>query len=339
MAVAIDSVTQSAARKVAVLLVSLGEELAAPLLRNLREEQIEAITREIVALERISERDKRDVFERCHQDLWARQVSGTPAGSGFARDLLARSLGTKKAQDLLSRVGTSSRAEAFDFVKQTDLGQILSYFEGEHPQTIALALAHMPPELAGQILSGLSYEMQADVAIRVAHTSRTDPEIVRGVEETMRRNLQFCTTEGTRSVGGMPFLVDVLNACDSRSERAIMEAIHEVDPELAQELRDRMFTFEDLATLDDRSMQRLLREIDNRDLAVALRGSPEDVCDRVFRNLSSRVGIALREEIERLGPVRLRLVEEAQQKIVAIARRLHEEEEVVLPRGRQDVFV
>jgi flagellar motor switch protein FliG len=335
MAVAMDTTTRAGARKAAILLVALGGDLAAPLLRNLRDDQIEAITREIVQLEEVSEQERAQVLAACAQGAYGGGAS--PAGAAMAHELLARALGSQRATEIVARV--TPRDEPFGFVKQTDLSQIITYFEHEHPQTVALALAHMPHHLAGQILGGLDGEIQTDVAQRIAYMARTDPEIVKGVEETMRRQLAFCTTENSRSVGGMEYLVGVLAATDTRTEQAILEGIADADPDLARDLRERMFTFEDVAVLDDRSIQRLLREVDSRDLAVALRGSSEEVRARVFRNMSVRAGQALVEDIERLGPVRLRLVEEAQAKIVDTARRLQEAEEIVIPRGRQDVFI
>lgn len=337
MVATLDMGTANGARKAAVLIVTLGGDLAAPLLKTLRDDQIEAITREIVAMDHLPERERDEVLEHCYAAA-TRPASGW-AGAEYAKDILARSLGTKKAQDVLARVGPNARGRAFEFVKNTDIGQIVNYFQAEHPQTIALALAHMPPQLAGEILAGLPRELQVETAIRMAHTSHADPEIVKGVEETMRRKLQHFSTEHLRQAGGMDFLVDVLSGCDSQTERSILEAITEEDPELAEELRERMFTFQDLGALDDRSIQRLLREIDQRDLAVALRGASDELRARIFRSLSTRARMALAEDIERVGPVRLRLVEESQSKIVEAARRLQEAEEIVVPRGKQDVFI
>lgn len=337
MVATLDTHTAGGARKAAVLIVTLGGDLAAPLLKSLRDDQIEAITREIVAMDHLPQEERDQVLERCYAAA-TRPASGW-AGAEYARDILARSLGTKKAEDVLARVGPGGRGRAFEFVKNTDLGQIVTYFQAEHPQTIALALAHMPPQLAGEILGGLPREMQTETAIRIAHTSHADPQIVKGVEETMRRKLQHFSNEHLKQAGGMDFLVDVLTSCDSQTERSILEAIGATDPDLAQELRDRMFTFQDIAALDDRSVQRLLREIDQRDLAIALRGASDELRARVFRNLSARARMALAEDIERFGPVRLRLVEESQAKIVEVARRLQEAEEIVVPRGKQDVFI
>ena len=337
MVATMDLGTVSGARKAAVLIVTLGGDLAAPLLRNLKDEQIEAITREIVAMDHLPEHERDEVLERCYAAATGPATGW--AGAEYAKDILARSLGTKKAQDVLARVGPSAKGRAFEFVKNTDIGQIVNYFQAEHPQTIALALAHMPYQLAGEILAGLPRDLQAETAVRMAHTTHADPQVVKSVEETMRHKLQHFSTENLRQAGGMDFLVDVLSGCDSQTERSILEAITESDPELAQELRDRMFTFQDIGALDDRSIQRLLREIDQRDLAIGLRGASDELRARVFRNLSSRARQALAEDIDRVGPVRLRLVEEAQAKIVAAARRLQEAEEIVVPRGKQDVFI
>src|SRR5262245_42552863 len=204
MAVAMDTSTRAGARKAAILLVALGGDLAAPLLRNLRDDQIEAITREIVQLDEVSDRERGAVLAACAQRAIGRH-GAREAGAAIAQELLGRALGSQRAADIVARV--TPKDEPFGFVKQTDLAQIISYFESEHPQTVALALAHMPHHVAGQILGGLNGEAQTDVAQRIAHMSRTDPEIVKGVEATMRRQLAFCTTENSRSVGGMDYLV------------------------------------------------------------------------------------------------------------------------------------
>ena len=327
-------------RKVAALLVALGQDLAAPLIRDLPDDKIEAITREIVRMESLPEDERDEVFESCYRELRARDDEVT-GGSRFARDLLSRTVGTRKAEELVARVsGLGDASEApFEFVKQTDMAQMLTYFESEHPQTVALALAHMPHQLAAEVLAGLSPDLQGDVAARLARTCRTSPDVLKGVEAAMKRQLATASTAGLKQAGGLQYLREVLGSCDSRTERAILESLAEREPELARQLRDELFTFDDIAGLDDRSIQRLLREVDRRDLVLALRGATEEVKTRVMRNMSARSARILEEEIALTGPLRLRVVEEAQAQVVAAARRLLESEEIVVPRGREDVFV
>lgn len=327
----------SGTRKVAALMVMLGGDLAAPLLKGLRDDQIEAVTREIVRMDSLDDTEQLEILESCYQSARTRQAKGRSAE--FARDLLARSVGTRRAEEVLAKVVDAESGAPFEFLKQTDLHQLVAYLEGEHPQMVALALTHVPTHLAGQVLSVLPMELQADVAMRMARMSRTDPEIVREVETAMKKKLASCTVEGYHAAGGMNYLVEVLASCDSATERAILEAIGESDPELADEIRENMFTFPDLAALDDRSIQQVLRGVDLRDLAVAMRGASDELRARIFANMSTRTAQLLRDEIIEIGPVKLRLVEDAQQKIVRLVRDLQEAEEIVVPRGRQDVFV
>jgi flagellar motor switch protein FliG len=324
------------ARKAAILLSSLGSDLAAPLLRGLGDQQIEAVTREIVRLESVSDQEQVDVLRRCFEKVTARPGSG--AGTDYARELLARSLGDRRADQVMARAA-DERAEAFGFIRKSDPSAVVAYLEGEHPQTIAIALAHMPTESAGQMLAGLSVETQVDVAQRVVRMGKIDPEVVRQVAETMRARLAVTSTDGLRSAGGMQYLVQVLGACDSRTEQSILEAIEDSDPDLAKEIRERLFTFEDVTHLDDRSIQRILRDLELVDVAIALRGATPEMQHAFTRNMSRRTADLLRDEIDRVGPVRVRMIEEAQHKIVTVARQLMEADEIVAARGRQDVFV
>ena len=231
------------------------------------------------------------------------------------------------------------RTDGFDFVRKTDPTAVVAYLEGEHPQTIAIALAHMPTDAAGRILAGLPTELQADVASRVVRMDKIDPEIVQQVAGTMRGRLAMGSTAGLRSAGGMEYLVHVLGACDSRTEQSILEAIEGTDPDLARAIREQMFTFEDVTNLDDRSIQRVLRDAELVDVAIALRGATPEMQHAFTRNMSRRTAELMRAEIDRVGPVRVRMIEEAQHKIVTIARQLMEADEIVVARGRQDVFV
>ncbi|HEV8635704.1 MAG TPA: flagellar motor switch protein FliG [Chloroflexota bacterium] len=325
-------------RKAAALLISLGAELAAQVLKTMREDEVELLTREIVRMERLPAEMKDAIMQQVYEDAMARQFI-TAGGSEYARDLLARTLGTQKAGELLTRATTARRDQPFGFMAEIEPGQLASVLEAEHPQTIALILSNLPHDLAGRILAALDFELQADVSSRIALMARTSPEMVKEVETVLKKRLATLQTQGFRTAGGVDFLVKVLNSMDTRSERAILESIEHNDPELAAEIRKNMFVFEDLSTLDDRSMQRLLRDINQKDLSMALRGASEDLKNRIFKNMSSRAAQTLRDDMAVSGPVRLRLVEEAQQRIINTVRTLQEAEEIVLSRGREDVMV
>jgi flagellar motor switch protein FliG len=325
-------------RKAAALLISLGAELAAQVLKTMREDEVELLTREIVRMERLPAEMKDAIMQQVYEDAMARQFI-TAGGSDYARELLSRSLGTQKAGELLTRATTARRDQPFSFLAEIEPSQLASVLGNEHPQTIALVLSNLPQDLAGRILMALDFEMQSDVSSRIALMQRVSPEMVKEIEGVLKKSLATLQTQGFRTAGGVDFLVKVLNSMDTRSERAILESIEHNDPELAAEIRKNMFVFEDLTTLDDRSMQRLLRDVNTKDVSMALRGASEDLKNRIFKNMSTRAAQALRDDMAAGGPVRLRLVEEAQQRIINTVRTLQEAEEIVISRGREDVMV
>ena len=325
-------------RKAAALLISLGSELASQVLQTMREDEVELITREIVRMERLPAEMRDAILQSVYEDAMSRQFI-TAGGSDYARDLLARTLGTQKAGELLTKATAPRRDQPFSFMGELDATQLLPILEAEHPQTAAVVLSNLPPELSGRLLAGMDFETQADVASRIALMARISPEIVKEVEAVLKKRVATLQTQGFRAAGGVEYLVRVLNAMDTRSERAIMEALEHNDPELAAEVRKHMFVFEDIKSLDDRSMQRLLRDVNAKDLSMALRGATEELKNRVFKNMSSRAAQALRDDMAVAGPVRLRLVEEAQQRIINTVRALQEAEEIVVSRGDQDVLI
>ena len=328
----------SGRRKAAALMISLGPELAAQVLKEMREDEVEAITREIVRMERLPAEMRDAILQNVYEDAMSRQFI-TAGGSDFARDLLARTLGTQKAGELMTRATTARRDQPFSFMGQLDSTQLLPILEAEHPQTAAVVLANLPAELSGRLLSSMDFEMQADVASRIALMARISPETVKEVEAVLKKRVATLQTQGFRIAGGVEYLVKVLNAMDTRSERAIMEALEHNDPELAAEVRKHMFVFEDIKLLDDRSMQRLMRDVNQKDMSMALRSASEELKNRVFKNMSSRAAQALRDDMGVAGPVRLRLVEEAQTRIINTVRALQEAEEIVVSRGDQDVLI
>ena len=325
-------------RKAAALLIALGPELASQILKSMSDDEIEALSGEIVRMQRIASEVRDSILQETYEEAMTRQYI-TEGGTEYARDLLARALGTQKAQEMLSRASSGGRTSLFDFIRTADLSQVITFMEGEHPQTIALVLSHLPYELAGRILAGLEYELQADVASRIALMSRTAPEVTKEVESVLKKKMAAIATQGFRSAGGIEYLVKVLSAVDTRTERSIMEALQHGDPELAAEIKRRMFVFEDISTLEDRAVQRILRDVNQKDLAMALRGTSEEVKQKIFKNMSSRAAQMLKDDILITGPVRLRLIEEAQVKVINVIRTLQEAEEIVISRGREDVFV
>ncbi|MCW2503402.1 MAG: fliG [Actinomycetia bacterium] len=329
----------SGLRKAAVLLVQMGRDDSARVLAQMREAEVEELTTEIVRLGQIEAVVAADVISEFHELALAyRHVS--QGGFDYARELLVASLGFDRAEDLIGRLSVHVRDVPFSFLLRADARQVLSFVQDEHPQTIALVLAHVPAHQASLILSGLSPELQSDVANRIAIMDRTSPEIVRRVEDTLERKLTAVLQPGDLStVGGLQPLVDILNRADRATEKLILEGLAIRNAELADEVRARMFTFDDMASLDDKSVQLVLRQVETGDLALALKGVTEGVKEKIMGNLSSRAAENLRDEIDMMGAVRIRQVEESQAKILTVVRSLEESGELVIRRGGDDEFV
>jgi flagellar motor switch protein FliG len=326
-------------RKAAILLVQMGKDDAAKIMAHLREAEVEELTAEIVRLGQVEQDIANVVLEEFHDMATGHKYVGQ-GGMDFARDLLEASLGRERAGEIVGRLNTVFMDIPFGFLTQADPRQLLSFLQDEHPQTIALVLAHMTATQASQILSGLAPELQADVAHRIAVMDRTSPDIIRQVEATLERKMSSVLQPSDLSnVGGLEPLVEIINRTDRATERLILEGLAGRNPELAEEIRSKMFMFEDIVSLDDRSIQLVLRQVETNDLATALKGVRDEVRQKVMRNLSERAAENLGDEIEMLGPVRLRQVEESQAKIVQAIRTLEESGQIVISRGEDDEFV
>ncbi len=328
----------SGRQKAAIFLVSLGMEASSDIFKHLREEEIEQITFDIARLDNIESTDKETVL-REFQDMMLAQDFIIQGGIDYARDLLERSLGSQKAGDIINRLTSSLQVRPFDFIRRTDPGHLLNFIQGEHPQTIALILVYLEPVKAASILGSLNTEMQADVAKRIAIMDRTSPEVLREVERVLEKKLSSLASEDFTSAGGIDSIVDIINSVDRSTEKAIIENLEEDDPELAEEIKKRMFVFEDIVLLDDRAIQKVLREVDATDLAKALKSVDTDAQDKIYRNMSKRAAALLKEDMEFMGPVRLKDVEEAQQKIVNVIRKLEEQGDIVVARAGEDEMV
>ncbi|MDQ1676811.1 MAG: flagellar motor switch protein FliG [Actinomycetota bacterium] len=327
-------------RKAAVLLVQMGKDQSSKILSQMRDAEVEELTAEIVRLQNVDAELAYSVIDEFHEMVTARRFAGE-GGLNFARDLLESSLGEERAAEVMERLSAAVMNAPFKFVTQADPRQVQSFLQDEHPQTIALVLAHLSAERATAIIAGLVPALQADVAHRIAVMDRTSPDIIRQVEEQLERKLSGVLLQGDMSaeVGGLQPLVDIINRADRATERLILEGLEGRDPSLAEEVRSRMFMFEDIITLEDRAVQLVLRQVETPDLATALKGVRDDVRDKVMRNLSERASENLADEIEMLGPVRLRTVEESQAKIVQAIRVLEESGQIVVRRGGDDEFV
>lgn len=320
-------------QKAAVLMVAVGPDAVAKVFKHMRDEDIENLTLDIARLGKIGADTRRQVVAEFHEMCLAQEVI-SEGGIDKARRALEAAFGQDKAGDIINRVIQTLQVLPFDFIKKTDPTQLLSFIQDEHPQTIALILAHLNANQAAVVLSGLPQELRAEVARRIAIMDRTPPEVIREIERVLERKLSSAVvTQNFTKAGGVKSLVEVLNWVDRTTEKTILETLSENSPELADEVKKLMFVFEDINTLDDASIQKVLREVDTKELALALKGVGEEVQNRIFKNMSERASTMLREDMEFMGPVRLRNVEEAQQRIVGIIRRLEENGEIVVSRG------
>ena len=325
-------------QKAAVLLIALGPDISAQILKHMREDEIEKLTLEIANQSTLKQEQKDRVLTEFIQMCLANDYISS-GGLDYARDVLEKALGAEKAASIIKRLTTSLQIRPFDFARKTDPSQLLNFIQNEHPQTIALIMAYLEPEQSAAVISALPSERQVDVARRIATMDRTSPDVIRDVEIILERKLSSLAAQDFTAAGGVNAIVEILNRVDRTTERTIIENMEIQNPELAEEIKKQMFVFEDLVLLDDRSLQLVLREIDNRDLALALKATSGDVSSKIYKNISKRAADLLREEIEYMGPVRIRDVEEAQQKIVNNIRRLEESGEIVVSRGKGDELI
>jgi flagellar motor switch protein FliG len=335
---ALSTTSMTGLRKAAVLLVRMGKEYSSRVLATMSEAEVEELSAEIARLGKLEPEVVGDVIDEFYAMATTKHAGA--GGMAYARELLEASLGSERANLILDRLQASMNDLPFNFLSHADPRQVLSYVQYEHPQTIALVLAHVPSALASSILSGLPPEVQSDVAHRIAVMDRTSPEVIRQVELALQRKLSsVLQPDELSTVGGLQPLVDIINRADRTTERLILEALEQRNPEIAEELRRRMFMFEDIVGLDDRSVQLVLRQVEPSDLATALKGVTDAVRDKVTGNLSERGRENLLEEIDLLGPVKVKMVEEAQQKIVSVIRSLEDSGQIEIQRGEQEELI
>ncbi len=325
-------------QKSAILLIALGPEKSATVFKHLKEEEIEELTLEIANTRSVTPQVKEEIIEEFYQLCLAQQYIAE-GGINYAKELLEKALGDEAAVQVISKLTASLQVKPFEFVRKAEASQLLNFIQDEHPQTIALILSYLPSQQASQIISALPQERQADVAKRVALMDRTSPDVIKEVEKILEGKLASLVNQDYTIVGGVDQVVEILNAVDRGTEKHIMETLEIEEPELADEIRKKMFVFEDILLLDDRAIQRVLRDVDNNDLALALKGGNEQVQSAIFNNLSKRLATMIKEDMEFMGPVRMKDVEEAQQKIVNIIRKLEDSGEIVISRGGGDEII
>ena len=325
-------------QKAAILLIALGPERSADIFKHLKEDEIEELTLEIANTRSVSPQVKEDVLNEFYQICLAQQYIAE-GGIGYAKELLDKALGEDRAKEVITKLTASLQVRPFEFVRKTDPSQLLNFIQDEHPQTIAMILSYLTSAQAALVIGALPPEKQADVAKRIAMMDRTSPDVIKEVERVLERKLSSLINQDYTIVGGVDAIVGILNTVDRGTEKHIMESLEIEEPELADEIRKKMFVFEDILLLDDRAIQRVLRDVDNADLGVALKAANEEVQNVIFKNLSKRLAAMIKEDMEFMGPVRMKDVEEAQQKVVSVIRKLEDSGEIVISRGGGDEIV
>jgi flagellar motor switch protein FliG len=325
-------------QKAAILLITLGPEVSAQIFKHLRDEEIEQLTLEIANVRKVDTIDKETILSEFHQICIAQEYI-TQGGIQYAKTILEKALGESKALDVINRLTATLQVRPFDFARKADPSQILNFIQNENSQTIALVLSYLQADQSSAILSSLPQDKQAEVARRIALMDSTSPEVIAQVERVLEQKLSSTVTQDYTTAGGIEAIVQILNGVDRGTERTILDSLEIQDPELAEEIKKRMFVFEDIVNIDNRSIQRIIRDIENADLQLALKVASEEVREAIFRNMSKRMSETFKEEMGFMGPVRLRDVEEAQTRIVATIRRLEESGEIIIARGGGDDII
>ncbi|BBJ27827.1 flagellar motor switch protein FliG [Athalassotoga saccharophila] len=326
-------------RKAAIFLLTIGPERAAKILKNLSEEEIESLTLEIANLKNISESERQEALREFSEMMQAKEYINK-GGIEYAKEVLEKALGPQKAYEIIGKLTSNLQVKPFDFMKKSDVAQLVNFLQNEHPQTIALVLAYLEPKQAAQIIISFPEELQAEVIKRLSLLERASPEVVKQIEKNMEKRLSSFVTQDFSNVGGIDVAVEIVNALDRTAEKRILDDIQKTDPDLAEEIKKRMFVFEDILQLDDRSVQLIMREVDTHDLALAIKGTTEEVKNKLMSNMSKRAAALLEDELKYMGPVRVKDVEAAQQKIVAIVRKLEDAGEIVISHGGgEDIIV
>ena len=316
-------------QKAAVFLACMGSDKASRIMAAMSEEEVEELTLSLSGLDAVDSNIRTSVIDEFYEMAVANKIV-TQGGLDYARGLLEKAFGTSRTMEILTRLQSNLQDVPFQFLKKADPGQIVTFIQDEHPQTISLILAHLPSATSAMVLSALSNELQADIVMRIATMERTPPEVVREVERVLERKMAAVFTQGFTFAGGVKEVAEILNNIDRAAEKAIMASLEESDPDLADEVARLMFTFDDIVYVDDAGIQKALRDIESKDLALALKGANEDITEKILQNMSERAREMITEEIEFMGPVRLKNVEEAQQKAVAVIRALEEAGELII---------
>lgn len=327
-------------QKAAVALVSFGPEVSGLVLKGMNEQDLEKITIEIANLRDVPPEIEEKVIEECHQIFMARQYI-SQGGVDYAAQILEKAVGTKRAREILNRLESTIQAKGFTLLKDIDPKQLSSFFQNEHPQTIALVLTQLSVQQAAAIISELSPELQAEVSLRIATMEKISPEILKEIESTLEGHFESSSGRDLSTSGGAKAIAEILNLVESTAEKNILQSLEAEDADLAAEVKNMMFVFDDIVLLDDRSIQRLLKEVETKDLSLALKATTDEVKKKIYKNVSERVAVLIKEEMEFMGPTRLSDVEAAQGRVVEVIRRLEEEGQIIIAGrgGKEEIIV
>lgn len=331
----------TAIQKAAIALISFGSEVSALVLKGMSDNDVERLTVEIANMRDVSPELQESVVKECHDIFIAREYI-SQGGVDFAREILEKAVGSKRASEILNRLESSFQTTGFNLLKSIDTKQLVGVIQNEHPQTIAVILTQLTPNQAASILSDLPSELQSEVSLRIATMEKISPDILKEIESTLSTHFEDSAAGDISLSGGSKTIAEILNIIDTAAEKNILQSLEAENAELAAEIKNMMFVFDDLILLDDRSIQRLLKEVESRDLAVALKAASEEVRAKIYSNVSERVAVMIKEEMEFMGPMRLSDVEAAQQQVVEAVRRLEEEGQIVIAGrggGKDDVIV
>lgn len=328
----------SGKQKSAILLISMGREASSKVFSNLTEEEVEKLTLAIANVRKVDPKEKEEVYKEFHEMCIAQDYIAM-GGINYAQDVLEAAMGKEKARQIIHRLTAQLQVKPFDFARRVDALQIFHFLQNEHPQTIALVLAHLEPQQASMILSSLLPELQSDVARRIAQLEQTTPDVIQEVEKVLENKLSATINQDYTVVGGVDSIVGILNGVDRGTEKVILESLSIKDPELVEEIKKRMFIFEDIINLDQRAIQRVIQEVENQDLLLALKAASPEVKKVILQNMSTRMAQTIEEEMEFMGPVRVKEVEEAQGRIVSVIRRLEDTGDIVISRGESDEII
>ncbi|HJV45270.1 MAG TPA: flagellar motor switch protein FliG [Bacillota bacterium] len=319
-------------QKAAILLIAMGKEASSKIFSHLDDDEVDQLTLAIASMRKVETKEKEEVFQEFHEMCVAQDYIAM-GGITYAQDVLEAAMGKEKANQIIHRLTAQLQVKPFDFARRVDALQIFHYLQNEHPQTIALVLAHLEYQQASMILSSLPADLQSDVARRIAQLEQTSPDVIKEVEKILEQKLSASINQDYTVVGGIDAIVGILNGVDRSTEKSILETLEMRDGDLVEEIKKRMFIFEDIISLDRRAIQRVIQEVENQDLVLAMKAASPEVKKVILENMSKRMAETFEEEMEFLGPVRVKEVEEAQGRIVSVIRRLEDSGDIIISRG------